>query len=257
MRIDLLFSPQQTDELALRDKKVVVIDVLRASTSIITALKNGAREIIPVTTVGLAVKASPSLFGDAILRGGERNGKIIEGFNLCNSPAEYTEERVKGRGIIFSSTNGSFAMDRARYARELAVCGFVNLTMGVHFLRDNPEDALLMCAGKNGLFCIEDAVCAGMLIQRVMESGNIDVDLSDGALAAVVLHKRFGKSIRRMLRTSEHGRYLIDIGFGDDLALCAGVDTIPVLPQLVGNVIRLKTETERAEQTRPQVSQQA
>src|SRR5512137_1555542 len=116
MRVDLYITPHQTDELALRDKTVVVIDVLRASTSIITALKNGAREIIPVTTVESAVKISGNLFGDVILLGGERNGKMIEGFHLGNSPANYSEEKVKGKAIIFSTTNGSHALVKARYA---------------------------------------------------------------------------------------------------------------------------------------------
>ena len=95
MRIDVHFTPYQTDELVLREKTVVVIDVLRASTTIVTALINGAKEIIPVATVESAVKISGNLFGDVILLGGERNGKMIEGFNLGNSPTEYSAEKVK------------------------------------------------------------------------------------------------------------------------------------------------------------------
>ena len=107
MRVELHFTPHQIDELALRDRTIVVVDVLRASTSIATALYNGAKEIIPVTTVERAVKISGDLLGDHVLRGGERNGRMIAGFNLGNSPFDYFEEKVRGKAIIFSSTTAS------------------------------------------------------------------------------------------------------------------------------------------------------
>jgi 2-phosphosulfolactate phosphatase len=96
-----------------------VLDVLRASSTITVALNNGAREIIPVASIESAVKISGSLFGEVTLRGGERNGKTIEGFNLGNSPLEYSEAAVKGKSIIYCTTNGSVAMARSRYARAL------------------------------------------------------------------------------------------------------------------------------------------
>lgn len=253
MRIELHFTPHQTDELALRDKTIVVIDVLRASTSIITALSNGAKEIIPVATVESAVKISGNLFGDVTLLGGERNGRIIEGFHLGNSPFEYSEERVKGKSIIFSSTNGSLAMSRARYAKEMAVCGFVNITSVVAFVQQNPRDFIIVCAGNNGMFSLEDSVCAGMLIHRLTEGKAGTCELSDGALASMTLYKGFGRSILKMIKNSERGVFLSQIGFGDDLAACAGVDTIPVLPVLDGNVIKLRREVEKKEP--PQTSE--
>ncbi len=242
MRVDLHFVPHLADEMVLRDRTVVVIDVLRASTSIATALNNGAKEIIPATTVESAVKISGNLFGDVTLLGGERNGKIIEGFQLGNSPFDYSEERVRGKSIIFSSTNGSQAMAKARYAREMAVCGFVNMSAVVEFLRMHGRDFTIVCAGSNGLFSLEDAVCAGMVIHRLSGGAPATLDLSDGAKAAATLYKSFGRSILKMIRGSEHGMFLQQIGFGADLPVCAGVDTIPVLPLLEGNVVRLRRE---------------
>jgi len=247
MRIDLHLTPRQTDELALREQTVVMIDVLRASTSIATALGNGAKEIIPVATVESAVKISGSLDGDVILLGGERNGKMIEGFHLGNSPVEYAEERVKGKSIIFSSTNGAQALVNARHARELFVCAFVNVSAVAEVLRLNPRDFTVVCAGNNGALSMEDVVCAGMLIAKVMDDAQFDVTLSDGAQAARALFKTFGKGLLKMLRSSDHGRYLQAIGFGDDLKVCAAVDSIPVLPQFDGNVVRLKRESEKKE----------
>jgi 2-phosphosulfolactate phosphatase len=240
MHAELYFTPNQTDELGLRDKTIVVVDVLRASTTIVTALKNGAKEVIPVSTVERAVKISGHLFGDVILLGGERNGKMIEGFSLGNSPLEYTEEKVKGKSIIFSSTNGSQAIEKARYAKEMVVCGFVNISTVADALRSFKSDFIVLCAGNNGGFSIEDSVCAGMLLQKIATGKNADLSLSDASQAAVVLHKGYSRSLLKMLRNSEHGKYLAEIGYADDLEVCAGVDSIPVLPQLVGNVIKLK-----------------
>ena len=245
MRIDLYFTPGQTDELALRDRTVVVIDVLRASTTIIAALSNGAREIIPVATVESAVKISGNLFGDVILLGGERNGRMIDGFNLGNSPAEYTGERVKGKAIIFSTTNGSQALVKARYARELFVCGFVNMGTVADALWQTPRDFTIVCAGNDGVLSMEDTVCAGMLVSRVAAGGGLDPELSDGALVARTLHRTFGRGILKMIRSSDHGRRLLEIGFGEDLKFCAGVDTLPVLPLLEGTVIKLRNDAEK------------
>jgi len=247
MRIDLSFTPGQADDLTLRDKTVVVIDVLRASTSIVTALSNGAREIIPATTVESAMKISGNLAGNVVLLGGERNGKRIEGFSLGNSPLEYTEERVKGKAIIFTSTNGSQAIVRARYAQELVVCGFINISVVAEFLRERPRDFVVVCAGRNGMFSMEDTVCAGMLLSRVVDEAAAGASLSDGAMAAMVLSRSFGKGLLKMMKSTEHGRYLEEIGFGEDLKVCAAVDSVPVLPLLEGNVLRLRREAEKRE----------
>ena len=134
MRIDFHFTPDQVDEIALREKYVVVIDVLRSSTTIAAALTNGAREIIPVASLERAVNVAGGQVGDLIIRGGERNGRMIEGFTLGNSPREYTEEKVKGKGILFTTSNGTLAIEKARFAKGLAICGFVNMSRVVKFL---------------------------------------------------------------------------------------------------------------------------
>ncbi|MBN1398051.1 MAG: 2-phosphosulfolactate phosphatase [Bacteroidetes bacterium] len=243
MKVELSFSSAQFDELQLREKNIIVIDVLRASTTIAVALKNGAREIIPVASVESAVKISGSLFGEVTLRGGERNGKIIEGFNLGNSPLEYSETAVKGKSIIYCTTNGSVAMAKSRYARTLAIGSFVNLSTVTSFMQEENKDFNLICAGRInsiGNFSLEDAVCAGMIIQNLLKNESLSVELSDSAKAAHAISKTFGRSILKMLKTSEHGKYLIELGFADDLKICAQLDSVPVLPVLAGTVIKLK-----------------
>lgn len=240
MQVEVFFTSHQFDEMFLRDKTVAVIDVLRASTTICRALSNGAKEVIPVTTVEAAMKIVGNLFGDVTLLGGERGGRKIEGFNLGNSPLEYSEERVRGKSIVFSSTNGSQALVKSRYAREMVVCGFVNISSVASFLAEPERDVTIVCSGRNGSFSMEDAVCAGMLVHFLTGRGG-QVTHGDAGSAALALYKAFGKNIQKMVGNSDHGMYLKQIGFGDDLKVCAEVDSIPVLPHLTGNVIRLKT----------------
>lgn len=206
-------------------------------------LAQGAREIIPVANIESAVKISGSLFGEVTLRGGERNGKMIEGFNLGNSPLEYTETTVKGKSIIYCTTNGSVAMSKSRYARNLFVAAFVNMSAVVQSLIDLNNDFLILCAGHagtSGNFSLEDAVCAGMIVTRLQKPELTSMELTDGAQAAKALYKTFGKSILKMLKATDHGKYLAEIGYAGDLEICSGVDTMPVVPQLSGTVIKLK-----------------
>lgn len=244
MKIEVFFSLSQIDDLFLRDKNVVVIDVLRASTTVITALNNGAREIIPVNTIESAVKVSGNLFGDVVLRGGERNGKMIEGFNLGNSPFEYTAEAVKGKSIIFYTTNGAPAMWKARYAKNLLIAGFVNITAVVNKIKEIKEDIYILCAGKQTQFCIEDAVCAGMLTKLLIDDEETEIDFNDSAVAAVALYKNFSKNLAKMARTCDHGKYLIEIGFDKDIEFCTNIDTVNVVPELSANVLKVKKKVD-------------
>jgi len=231
--------------MQLKDKNVVVIDVLRASTTIATALYNGAKEVIPVSSIEHAAKISGNMAGDVILRAGERNAKMIEGFNLGNSPLEYTREVVGGKSIIFVTTNGSGAIVRGRHAKHLLVGAFVNLGTVVGALAQLREDVTIICSGQSENFCLEDAVCAGKIIQDLKSARAGNIELDDAGQAVLSLEKGYGKNILKMLKQSEHGQFLAEIGFGDDLKYCAGVDTVPVLPLFSGNTLRAGGELKR------------
>lgn len=235
-------SPGNIDEMELKDKNIIIIDVLRASTTIATALQNGAKEIMPVGSIENAVKISGSLFGDVTLRAGERNSKMIEGFNLGNSPREFLPGIVRGKSIIFYTTNGTVAIGKGKHAKSLIIAGFVNMSKVVEYLSVLREDIVIICAANENVFCIEDAVCAGRILNKLGAVAGIELALDDAGLACSSLDKSFGKSVLKMLKGSEHGRYLIEIGFGDDLKICAGLDSVPVLPVFAGNVIKLQKE---------------
>ena len=238
MKLDVLFSPVQADELFFTGKTTVVIDVLRASSTIITALTNGAKEIVPVGTVEFAVKVSGGIFGGQTLLGGERNTKKIEGFALGNSPSEYTTEIVNGKAIVFFSTNGSRAIVKAKYSANLFVCSFNNLKTLAKHLRKLNEDVIILCAGNNNFFSLEDSVCAGMLISELM-TGTKKAELTDASTSALTLFKSFGKNIFKMLSEADHGQLLITNGFEEDLITCAELDSTDVIPFYSGNVLKV------------------
>jgi 2-phosphosulfolactate phosphatase len=238
MKIDVLFSPVQADELFFTGKTTVVIDVLRASTTIIAALSNGAKEVVPVGTIEFAVKVSGGIFGGQTLLGGERNTKKIEGFALGNSPSEYTKEVVAGKSIVFYSTNGSRAIVKAKYSANLFICSFNNLVTLAKYLDKLNEDVVVLCSGNNNFFSLEDSVCAGMLVSELAAENRKD-ELTDSARSAIALFKSFGKNILKMLSETDHGKLLIDNGFKDDLKICAELNNTEVIPVYKGNVLKV------------------
>ncbi|MDZ7625434.1 MAG: 2-phosphosulfolactate phosphatase [Ignavibacteriaceae bacterium] len=238
MKLDVLFSPVQADELFFTGKTTVVIDVLRASSTIITALSNGAKEVVPVGTVEFAVKVSGGIFGGQTLLGGERNTKKIEGFALGNSPSEYTKEIVSGKSIVFYSTNGSRAIVKAKYSANLFVCSFNNLKTVAKHIKMLDQDVIILCAGNNNLFSLEDSVCAGMLVSELI-AGNKTIELTDASTGALTLFKSFGKNIFKMLSETDHGQLLINNSFEEDLKACAELDSTDVIPFYAGNVLKV------------------
>lgn len=238
MKINVLFAPVSVDELYFTGKTTVVIDVLRASTTIIHALQNGAKEVIPVATVEFAVKVSGGMFGGLTLLGGERNTKKVEGFALGNSPFEYTAESVGGKTIILYTTNGSKAITKAKFSENLFVCAYSNLSAAAAKLIELDKDVEILCAGKNNAFALEDACCAGKLISE-LTSLNENIILTDKARAAQALNKSFGKSIFKMLNECEHGKVLIENGFEEDIKFCSKLNTTDAVPFFAGNTLKL------------------
>ncbi len=238
MKLNVLLSPLNADELYFTQKTTVVIDVLRASTTVIAALSNGAKEVIPVGTVEFAVKVSGGMFGGQTLIGGERNTKRIEGFALGNSPLEYTREAVENKTIVFYTTNGSKAIARAKFSNDLFVCSFNNLLgMAQHLVKLN-KDVEILCAGHNNLFSLEDTVCAGMLVERIKRL-NRSAKISDSSIAAQVLYEKFGDNILKMLENAEHGKRLIQNGFKKDIEYCSHYNITKNIPYFDGNALRL------------------
>lgn len=237
MKVRVIFSHNNLDELYFTGKTTVVIDVLRATTTIVTALNNGAREVIPVATVDFAMKVSGNIFSGMTLLGGERNTKMIEGFNLGNSPLEYKPEVVNGKTIILYTTNGSRALVRAKFSENLFICSFNNLASIANHLNRIKKDVEIVCSGTNGFFSLEDVACAGKLIAE-MQISQPDIELYDSAKASLTISKSFAKSVPKLLRETEHGKLLIENGFAEDLIYCAKISNIDVIPYFTSGSIK-------------------
>lgn len=237
MKINVLFSYLNSDELSFTGRTTVVIDVLRASSTIIQALQNGAKEVVPVASVEFAVKVSGGMFGGQTLLGGERNTKKIEGFALGNSPLEYTNEVVSGKTIILFTTNGSKAIVKAKFSENLFIAAFTNLeALSSHLINLN-KDFEILCSGRGNNFSMEDVVCAGKLISEIQKK-NKDVELSDSAKASIALSKTFGKNLITMMEQTEHGKLLIENGFKEDIKFCSRINSSDTVPYMVSGVLK-------------------
>ncbi len=239
MKIHTLISPVSVEDLYFAGKTTVVVDVLRATTTIVTAIANGAKEVIPVNTIGFAMKVSGNAFGGKTLLGGERNAKKIEGFPLGNSPLEYSEEIVKDKSIVLFTTNGTKAIVRAKYSENLFVCSFNNIESIARELVELNNDVEIVCAGSHGMFSLEDSVCAGCLIDRI-EQYTDNISYSDASKCSAMLYDKYKENLLEMLKESEHGKLLMSNGFEKDLDVASRVDIHHIVPVYNSGVIKSK-----------------
>ncbi|TWT53003.1 putative 2-phosphosulfolactate phosphatase [Rubripirellula amarantea] len=214
----------------------LVIDVLRATTVMTTALAKGASEIVTCLTVNEAVKLAARDRKNTLLCG-ERACQKIDGFDLGNSPAEYSSDRVDGKTLVLTTTNGTRAIATAALARAVYAVSFLNLTRTAQHIR-NQKSVLLVCAGTDGYLTGEDVWLAGAIADRLT---NLNPSVESCDSTAIVINawrNRFGHrettdSIARTFRETRGGRNLIRLGFEDDLVRCAAIDSLPILVQRV------------------------
>lgn len=236
LKVDVAFTPEAVNPLNICDKSVLIVDILRATSTITTAIENGASYLIPVNTPEEAFKLYEQLNKNAIL-GGEIEGKRINGFHLGNSVSEYISPIVKNKAIIMRTTNGTRAINACRSAKNLIIGCFLNKTACCRYLTELNYDILIVCSGKEGNFGIEDAVFAGVCV-NVLGQLMSNIERTDSALACEMIYQQAKSDILDLLRKSEHGKYLIGIGLEDDLVLCAREDTSTVVPiYLDGKII--------------------
>lgn len=234
MKLDVVFTPQGLGAAEVAGRTVFVIDVLRATTTICAALARGARAVVPAASGEDAVRLAQSIGSDDILLGGERNCMRMPGFALGNSPLEMTEDAVRGRLLIHSTTNGTRALLAAESGRAVFAAAAVNLSVAGERARQALEEegsVLMLCAGREGAFSLDDAYCAGRLALAAMGGRPLRKGLTDAAIACLDLVRRYGPSWIRPLSQSAGGRELMRLGLGDDVRDAARQDAYPVLPQ--------------------------
>ena len=237
MRINVYFTSAEVESATLGEATAVVIDVVRVTTTIVEALANGAVGVYPTPSAEDAVKLAASLGREDTLLCGERRGVKVDGFDLGNSPAEFTAEVVGGKKLVMSTMNGMRAIVSASEAERALVCAFTNL--GAVAAAVTADEVLaVLCTGEQDQFSIEDALCAGHLIRRVMEGRTGTVKLNDAARAARALGEQLNPE-RDFLESISGGRALTDIGLADDLAICGEVDRHYIVPLMHDQAITL------------------
>ena len=234
MKVDVFFTPAGVNPADVQGRSVAVLDVLRATTTIAVALHNGAKAVLPAGSTEEALRIAQNLERDDVLLAGERRSVRIPGFALGNSPLEFGPEAVQGKTIVLTTTNGTPALIAAHGAREVIVGAAVNFAATVQRCRAALEqhgDLVVLCAGRERQFALEDAFAAGRVVKVLLPQGGLRrVEVNDGALACLELARHYGERWLRAFKASAHGRSLAELGFRADLEVCAAENTYPVLP---------------------------
>ena len=228
MRVHVALTPADASGLALDGWTAVVVDVMRATTTVVAACAAGCARVIPVADVD-AARACARQFPDGeVLVAGERGGEPIAGFHLGNSPLEFTRERVSGRTVVLTTTNGTAAMLTASAAAVAAVAALTNVTAAAQWARAHGRDLAILCSGDSGAFSLEDTVCAGLLVAGVATDSA--ASLSDGAEAALGLGRYYADRLSDLEFASRWAKRLNALGHGADVEACLRRDVTRLVP---------------------------
>jgi 2-phosphosulfolactate phosphatase len=246
--------PKLVDPQELAGGTAVVIDVLRATTTIVYALDAGAKQFIPCLTVADALAAAEQFSREEVLLAGEREGLPIEGFDLGNSPDAFTPERVEGKTILFTTTNGTQAISHAQTADEVLLAAFVNAGAIVRRLIDR-QHVHILCAGTDGKMGDDDVLLAGMLVDRLQrEVGMVyrqnaqAMTARETWLHAFALPQALGAEVldpdllASQLRKSPGGHNLMSLGLDDDILAAAWISRFDLVPRFDAKTGRIGVE---------------
>jgi len=248
MQINIYFTPLGLTSADIAGKPVIVVDVLRATTTIVTALVHGAKAVIPAAASDEAARIAQNLERGGVLLAGERRFERIGGFDLGNSPGEMVPEVVAGKTLVMSTTNGTPAIQAADAGAPVLIGAAVNFSAVVAraqpLIGEHGEISIL-CAGREKGFALEDAYAAGRFAQALIPPGaRRRVDLNDAAVAALELIKRYGDRWKRAVSASTAARDLSAKGYKDDVVAATDADRYDVVPVYVERQITLANRGE-------------
>ena len=227
MQIEVCYTPDLIHQFDVKDKCVVVIDVLRATSCMVAGLGSGVQSITPVATV----EECEALGAEGYTMAGERGGKKLEQFQMGNSPFDYMKSEFKGAKIATTTTNGTRAIELSREAPEVIVAAFLNLGAVLKHLAAQERDILLLCAGWKGKYNLEDSLLAGGIIEGLKKVATFDADAS---ISAFYLYESMKQDIYYYISRSNHASRLSKFGILKDIEYCSKVDEFEVVPRLVG-----------------------
>jgi 2-phosphosulfolactate phosphatase len=232
LKIDACFSPQLYSVYRDDDSIVVIIDVLRATSAICVAFMNGAEKMIPVATVEEARAYKEHGF----LAGAERDAVKVEGFDFGNSPYDYITDKIKGKTIALSTTNGTQAIDVARAAHKVVIGSFLNIDVLCDWLVKEDRNILLLCSGWKNKFNLEDSLFAGAMTHELLKRRS-GYKLGDGCLALQYLYEMAKEDPMKFLSKASHKERLVKLNLKKDIRYCLTPNQAPVIPILEGKYL--------------------
>jgi 2-phosphosulfolactate phosphatase len=250
LAVDIALSPSDVHSLLL-DDICIVIDVLRASSTIVTLLAKGCRNVYTAATISDAQSLAQS---KGLLLGGERNGLKVEGFDFGNSPFELEEFTPDGRDAVLTTTNGTKAVQKVASAPAILIGSFLNsracCRSALELVHKHNTDIAIICAGEKGRFVMDDAYCAGYLAEiiRLIADEGTEISFSDAARAAQKLYASY-PNIISAFQDSGSGQCLREINCTEDLESCSRVDTTEIVPILIDRSPCLFNELTRKEES--------
>jgi 2-phosphosulfolactate phosphatase len=230
--------PQLAAPGRLAGSLAVPIDVLRATTTIVHALAAGCTGVRPCAELDEARDVADHLPAGKVLLGGERGGRPVSGFDVGNSPREYTPGRCKGMTLVLTTSNGTRAILRAAEAERVLIAAFVNFSAVCEQIRIDPRPVHILCAGGDGEPCLEDTLLAGAIVDVLSEE--MEVRLNDSARLAWDCFENHGRILAGALEVCKHGAALRELGYAEDIALAADVDRFALVPELRPDPLRIE-----------------
>ena len=231
-KIDVCLSPDLMHLYKTDDRTVVIVDILRATSCMTTALAHGVKSITPFA----ALEECLSMKSKGYFTSGERDGKKVDGFDLGNSPFEYMDVKLKGQRIAFTTTNGTQAIAKSIGAREIIIGSFLNLTALTNYLNEGQNDILVVCAGWKGRFNLEDTLFAGALIEALNHTVTLECDAPQASLH---LYRMAKANMMEFLREASHIKRLANLNIIEDISFCLTIDKYNVVPIMRDSVIAL------------------
>lgn len=233
MRIDIIVSADDIKKEKIEDKTVVVIDMLRATSVITTAMNNGCKGVIPVLTVEEASEIVRNSKEEFML-GGERNALKIEGFHYSNSPLEYTRETIEGKTLVMTTSNGTKAITRCEAAKSILIGAMLNAKAIAKRIVELNREVVIVNAGTYGEFSIDDFLCSGYIIDCVLKE--IEAELSDIAITSHYIYKNNG-DVHSFIKYAGHYKRIMELGLEADLEYCCRKDIIDTVPEYKDGII--------------------
>ncbi len=232
MIVDVYASYNHVVERNIKDRTILIVDTLRFTSTAITALANGCKQIIPVEEIEEAQRVAHNMRENVCLRAGERNAEKISGFELGNSPLEFLPNVVGGTVIILTTSNGTRALRKVPDSSKCLLAAFLNISAVAHAACSLGKDVAIICAGTDKRFSTDDILTAGGLISRMrsMLGKAVHMELDDLGQAADFMYQKHKGNLHKALSSSRHYRVLVSKGFESDVLYCLQEDVANIVP---------------------------